>query len=197
MSKRCITKIAAIAGLTLVLLLGCGGLNQQPIAPDRAAAPQAQASSKAMPRLAKWLYTDTGRGWFYPNREGSLTVSFPPYGDATTVRVEQATFTASQGAIAEATRITMKVYTSTLLSEVLFDFSPDGLTFNPQATLTVILSGPVKADLLKAYHISNWTVSEVPLTVTPLGGNRWQVTLQVPGFSIYVMGDDWTPEAGW
>ncbi|MBI2952308.1 hypothetical protein HYY27_09445, partial [bacterium] len=107
MSKHCITRIAAIAGLTLVLLLGCGGLNQQPLAPDRAATPQASSKSKALPRLAKWLYTESARGWFYPSKADSLTVSFPPYGGSQTVRVERATFTVPQGAIAEATRITM------------------------------------------------------------------------------------------
>ncbi len=193
MSKHCITRIAAIAGLTLVLLLGCGGLNQQPLAPDRA------SSSKALPRLAKIVHTRTDKGWFYPDREDSLSVSFPAYGDIRTVRVEQATFSAAKGALAQAAFIRMEASTGALLSEAKFDFSPDGLTFKPllAATLTVVLSGPVNAQKLQAYHIqSNGKVTTVPHKVTPLGGNRWQVTIQVPGFSIYVMGDDWAPEAG-
>jgi hypothetical protein len=198
MSRHCIIRIAAIAGLTLVLLLGCGGLNQQPLAPDRAATPQTLASSKALPRLAKIVHTRKDKGWFYPDQEDSLSVSFPAYGDNQTVRVEQATFTVAKGAITEKTYITMEASTGALLKEAAFDFSPDGLTFKPllDATLTVVLSGPVNAQKLQAYHIqSSGKVTTVPHKVTALGGNRWQVTIQVPGFSTYTLGDELVPEA--
>jgi hypothetical protein len=191
--------LAALAVGGILLMAGCGGLNQQPLAPDRATPSQALTPSKASPRLAlSGIQTRTDKGWFYPDREGSLSVSFSPYGDNQTVRVEQATFRVAKGAITEPVNITMQATTGLTVNDVTFNFRPDGLTFNPNATLTVILCGPVNSQKLKAYHIklslSGTVVEAAAFTLTSLGGNRWEVVIQVPGFSTYSLGDDLIPE---
>jgi len=190
--------LTALALGGIILMAGCGGLSQSPLAPNRAAPSTAMTPAKASPRLAlAGIFTRKDQGWFYPNQDGSLAVNFPPYGDNNTVRVEQATFSVMKGAISQEAYITMKVTTAALLRDVVFDFSPDGLSFIPmkEATLTVVLNGPVNAQHLKAYHISSTgQVNTVPLTVTPLGQNRWNVAIQVPGFSIYSLGDEIIPE---
>jgi len=194
--KRSIIQTVCTALALGGVLVGCGGVSQQPLAPGRA-APPTLSPSKALPRAAKaGVYIRTDRGWFYPDQDGSLALSFPPPPDNRTVRVEQATFTVAKGMVNQEVYITMKASTGSLLSDVVFDFSPDGLAFNPPlATLTVILSGPVNSQHLKAYHTdSTGKKTVVPLTVTPLGKNRWQVVIQVPGFSIYSLGDELIPE---
>ncbi|MBI2952310.1 hypothetical protein HYY27_09455 [bacterium] len=114
------------------------------------------------------------------------------------VRVESAQFRMKPGttarnkkrALPEEYEIAMKAYSGAAVNDVAVAFGPDGTVFSQPASLTLILRGPVDPGRLRAYHISDGAVTQTPFEISRLGGNRWQVTLQVPGFSIYTLGDE-------
>ena len=210
MFKRCFIR-TILTSLTLagiVLMNGCGSL-QRPLAPEGTAPVK---TSKALPGLGLALmdpltdtYAQGDAGLFSPSPKGPSTVltdntleaHFPEYGDTSDVRVEDAYFTVENGSVDQDVLITMTAFSGSKVKDVRVGFSPDGLVFNRPATLTIFLNGSVNPDRLKAYHkSSDGTVTEVPLTLSALGSNRWQATLSVPGFSEYSLGDDWRPPEG-
>ena len=194
-TPRAIFTTLALAGLAL--MIGCGALDQGPLAPGRT------APSKALPRLALTsstdIYTQSDAELVSPTAESlslyssdnALEVHFPEYGDAGYVRVESAYFTVQEGSVNRDVLITMTAFSGSKVKDVKVDFGPDGLNFSQPATLAILLRGPVKPERLKAYHTAlDGTRTQIPFELSSLGENYWQVTIQVPGFSEYSLGDD-------
>jgi len=203
MFRRCVTARTLLAALALggiIFMVGCGGLSQRPLAPDRAAV--TNAPSKALPRLALTLTTVEARsdsGLVSPSLEVSskdtLDADFPEYGDPTAVRVEKVKFKVEKGSVDKDCKISMTAFSGSTVNDVKVDFGPDGLVFSQPATLTIWLWGSLNSDRLKAYHTaSDGTKTEIPFTLSSLGDKRWRVIIQVPGFSEYSLGDDLIPE---
>ncbi|MBI2952081.1 hypothetical protein HYY27_08305, partial [bacterium] len=82
------------------------------------------------------------------------------------------------------------------LEDMAVTFSPSGLVFRPPASLRIVVRGRVNASKLLAYHIHGSTVETIPVNLSYDDGET-VILLQVPGFSVYSMGDNWAPEAGW
>jgi hypothetical protein len=203
MFKRSITYRAVFTTLALagiILMIGCGALDQGPLAPART------APSKALPRLALTdTYTQSDAELVSPTAEGlslyssdyALEVHFPEYGDAGSVRVESAYFTIQQGSVDQEALITMTAFSGSAVNDVRIKFGPDGLNFSRPATLAIVLRGPLNPERLKAYHThSDGEVTEVPFELSSLGENHWRVTIQVSGFCTYSLGDDYHPPEG-
>lgn len=203
MFKRWFTISAILMPLALagiVLLIGCGALDQGPLAPGRT------APSKALPRLALTdthtqsdaeLVSPTAEGLSLYSSDNALEVHFPEYGDADYVRVESAYFTVQEGSVARDALITMTAFSGSAVNDVKIKFGPDGLNFKKPATLAIVLRGSLSPERLKAYHThSDGTVTEVPFEISSLGKNWWQVTIQVSGFCTYSLGDDNHPPEG-
>jgi hypothetical protein len=183
-------------------MIGCGALDQGPLAP-RTATP------KASPRLGLTsptnltdIHTESDAELVSPTAEGlslyssdnALETHFPEYGDADYVRVESTYFTIQKGSVDREALITMTAFSGSKVKDARVKFSPDGLVFKHPATLTILLHGPVNSERLKAYHTSSdGTVTVIPHTLSDLGDSRWQVVLSVPGFSEYSLGDDGQP----
>jgi hypothetical protein len=205
-------------------LSGCGGLNQQPLAPGRAAplqkvdesayssdhpfllvfASKGSGPSRARVRAAKPTLVGEATGLFSPRRHGRLEVRVNSGDDGDDdddddgdgVRVQRATFEVKKGAIDREVTISMAVFSGSALEDIGVKFGPSGLRFTPPATLTLVLRGDLdKKDLegLKAYHIEGSRVTEMAVRIT---GNKKTLilTLEVPGFSIYSLGDELIPE---
>jgi len=128
-----------------------------------------------------------------------MHVAFPGYGDDTTVRVESAQFKMKKGTLAKKKKgtlpeeytISMTAHSGATVNDVAVAFGPDGTVFSEPTSLTLILRGPVDPGRLKAYHItSDGAVTQTPFTISRHGHDKWEVTLQVPGFSIYTLGDE-------
>lgn len=228
MFKRYLTIQAVCTALALGgLLAGCGGVNQQPLAPERAAtlqkadesaysndnpftlvfAPKGFDLSKARVRAAKPTVVREATGLFSPRRYGRLEVRFNPgdgddddddRGGNSGVRAQRATFEVKKGAIDREVEISMSVFSGSALTDIGVKFTPSGLKFHPPARLEIVLQGDVnKKDLqgLKAYHIEGGKVTEISIKVTG-NKNNLTLTLEIPGFSIYSIGDELIPEAG-
>jgi hypothetical protein len=197
------TTRAILTALTLsgvALIGGCGGLSR-PLAPDQAAISESPPS-KAMPRAAKSAASAAAHARNaarrFSHKGGEMSVSLPGYGDEATVRVENAKFTMKQGtfarnkkrALSEEYEIAMTAHSGAAVNDVAVAFGPDGTVFSQPASLTLHLRGPVDPGRLRAYHISDGTVTQTPFTISRRGHDRWEVTLQVPGFSVYTLGDE-------
>ncbi|OGG45362.1 MAG: hypothetical protein A3F84_27025 [Candidatus Handelsmanbacteria bacterium RIFCSPLOWO2_12_FULL_64_10] len=225
MFKRYIIKAVCTALALGGLLVGCGGVNQQPLAPERAAtlqrgggsaysndnpftlvfAPKGFDLSKARARAAKPTLVREATGLFSPRRYGRLEVRFnrddddddgdDDDDDGDGVRVQRATFEVKKGAIDREVEISMSVFSGSALKDIGVKFTPSGLKFNPPATLELNLRGADRKDLqgLKCYHIEGSEVTEISVKVT---GNKKTLilTVEVPGFSIYSLGDELIPE---
>lgn len=221
MFKRYTIKAVCTALALGGLLVGCGGLNQQPLAPDRLASLQrgdgsAYSSdnpfilvfsdpSKAWLRAAKPALVGEATGVFSPRRYGRLEVRLNSGDDDdddddrdghSGVRVQRTTFEVKKGAIDREVEISMSVFSGSALADIGVKFTPSGLRFTPPATLTLALRGDLdKKDLegLRAYHIEGSKVTEISVKVT---GNKKTLilTVEVPGFSIYSLGDELIPE---
>ncbi len=204
---------AALA-MSGIVLMGCGGLARQPLAPPVTSqkvqektspadspftlvlsrkTPDASRPGAARP-IPRAVRMDVG--WFSPQTSGTLQVGFPDYAAAGEVQVKTAKFTVAAGSLSRNAWITMTALSGATLEDVSVIFTPSGLTFTPSATLTLVLRGEIDPAHLKAYHIEGREVTEIPAQVSA-NGNGWTVALQVPGFSRYGMGDDaMPPEAG-
>ncbi|OGG51821.1 MAG: hypothetical protein A3F84_00790 [Candidatus Handelsmanbacteria bacterium RIFCSPLOWO2_12_FULL_64_10] len=222
--KRCITTGAAFLALTLgTLLIGCGGLNQQPIAPAAALredggkghsdsglstivfSAKAPDLSKAQARAAKPVaYRQVSRT-FSPRRNGELAVAFGNDDDddddrrgGAAVNVKEVVFKVRAGAIDREYNINMGVSVGTTLEDVAVTFSPSGLVFRPPASLKIVLRGRVNASKLLAYHVHGSTVENIPVNISYDDGET-VILLQVPGFSTYSLDDSRAPEGdtGW
>jgi len=213
MSKRWVTRVA-FAGLTLagtLLLIGCADVGQSPLAPGtaaRAGKPAQKTGTSTTTATAsstgQTLYTKSASGWFSPGSGGSLDVKFAnKYGSWTDVRLKSATFQVAPGAIAAKTLITMDVTTGYTIDDVSVKFGPSGLTFNPEATLTLVFWGgsPVTEEELRlreaqGYHITgDGYISTVTQETDTQGNAYYIIVIKVPGFSRYSLGgNDFAPE---
>ena len=144
------------------------------------------------------LLTKTASGTFSPDRSGSLTAKFPnSYGDWTDLRLKEARFDLQSGAIDAAQEITMTVTAGYVLADIDVEFSPDGLTFMPPATLTLTIwwgCESCRADeqlaILEALaqHIHpDGTLTEYGFDISRQGNAFLIVTIDVPGFSRYLI----------
>lgn len=130
-----------------------------------------------------------------------LTFDYPRGADKDDVFVRTANFLVLPGTMDSDTEITMAVSGGVTLEDIAVTFSPSGLKFSTSAILTLSLRGNLDTKSLKAYHVSGSgsgtpDVQTVPIAFLKLG-NEWIVTIRVPGFSMYSIGDDYTPpEAG-
>lgn len=210
-APRAVFATLALAGM--ILLTGCGGLSQRPLAPDRAATLQkadesAYSSdspfflvfadpSKLRLRATKPTEAKSAKGVFSPRRDGNLEVRFNRDDDDDAVRVKKTTFSVSKGSIKQEVEISMTVFSGSALEDIGVKFTPSGLKFSPPAKLEIDLQGADRKDLqgLKVYHIEGGKVTEISIKVT---GNKNNLTLilEIPGFSIYSIGDELIPEAG-
>ena len=212
MSGRCIIPrvlLLALAAPGVLLLNGCGGFSQQPLAPTvGVAGPRATGQAgpgpgyftisfspgglAAKPAAGVRIYSGTDSGWFYRHRDGRLSVDFREYAREDQVQVKKATFEVAKGSIDSKVEITMTVYSGSSLADIQVQFNPSGLGFDPSATLTLELKGDLDAedlDGLKAYHIEGSKVTEISVQVSPEGRKRLELILKVPGFSRYTLGD--------
>lgn len=196
MFQRNITR-AIFTTLTLsgvALMMGaCGDLSRQALAPDLAAT--STQPSKALPRAAKSAaseYHSEGDGNHFANGQGGeLNVTFPVYGNDNYVRVEKVKFHVNQKSTHNDTNITMTAISGATVNDVKIIFGPDGFVFDQPASLTITLKGSVNPSGLKVYHISsNGAVSQASFQVSSLGKNHTEITIQVPGFSCYSLGDN-------
>lgn len=212
------TIFAALALAGIALLIGCGGLSQQPLAPDRTAtlqkadesayssdspftlvfSPKALDRSKTPFRAAKPVVFKTATGWVSPAWGGLLNVSFSGDVDKGVVRLRGATFVVAPGSVASPVEISMTAFYGSTLEDVGCKFTPAGLKFKLPGILTFVLVGNLdKEDFkgLKVYHIEGNTVTELSVQVQRSGKNEWTIIIKVPGFSIYSLGDELIPEA--
>jgi len=212
--KQAAFAILALGGVAL-LVVGCGNV-RAPLAPGQVSPVQ---------QVAKGLPVDANRDmvalspkWINPTQQslkptvflkvqspftaasgGSFTVTMPT--DSTTgVRLESATFTAAAGALAEDVTITMEGAYGATLTDIGVMFGPTGTTFNPMASLTMVVVGPVSDEdiaALTAYHIHGDSATPIPFQVQRIDDNRVVFTIGIPGFSSYSLGDDlFPPEPG-
>lgn len=132
-------------------------------------------------------------GWFTFISGGSLSVHFfndneGQGANPNIIQVSEATFTVPSRSMQGIHEISMTVHSGTTLDDVYVSFGPDGLTFNPHASLVLHLVGNtsnVDVNNLVAYHIyADGTVEEVPITVQS-GSDYLILTIDVPGFSDY------------
>lgn len=192
----------------VVALSGCGSLGPSPLAPNLSKVPQTSGekalyssgpvyltlSPRALPRAAKPalaadVYTRSASGWFSPGRGGRLEVDFPRYADAGDVQVKRATFEVEKGAIGGREKITMQVTSGHSLSDVLVAFSPEGLTFDPPATLTIVLRGEMDPGAIQVYHLHGGAVEKASSAVED-GERTITIIVKVFSFSLYSLGGE-------
>jgi len=212
MSLKGVFRALTLGGI--VLLGGCGGPGPSPLAPHLPKVPQTfgekalyssgpvylafsprALSRAAKPASAAGVYTRSASGWFSHGREGRLEVGFPRYADAGEVQVKRATFEVEKGSIRGRQEITMQVTSGHSLKDVLVAFSPEGLTFDPPATLTIVLRGEVDPGAIQVYHLHGGAVEKVSADVED-GERTTTVTVKVSSFSRYVLPDDELPPEG-
>lgn len=202
-------RMLALAGI--VLLSGCGSLSQSPSAPNLPAATRGLGERASFsdgpvylsfspgaslrstkPTARAGIYTESASGWFSPVWEGRLQVSFPRYADAGEVQVKKATFEVERGAVEERQKITMRVTSGKSLSDVVIAFSPEGLSFDPPATLTIVLRGKVDPEAIQVYHLHGGVVEKTSAEVEE-GERTTTVIVRVFSFSRYVLPDGSEP----
>lgn len=190
------------------LLSGCGGLERHPLAPHPVIGLQETGgktslsgnpvyltlSPKASFRASKpaagtGIYAKSASGWFSPDREKKLQVSFPRYANAGEVQVKRATFEVEKGAFDGRYEVTMRAFSGTTLEDISIQFEPSGLVFRPPATLTLVLRGEVDPGAVKVYLIEGSAVTQVFPDFED-GEKTLTIIIQVPGFSTYSLGGD-------
>ena len=199
-AARTVLTVLTVAGL--VLLAGCAGLTQPPLAPDASnsglhAAKPAKARSSGQeesPASSSPVYCESVTK-FVSSWDEELCVKFRSYGGADDVTVKDATLYIETASVVGGGDydVTMDAYSGTTLDDVNIVFSPSGLEFLPTATLTLRLLGPVTAEEVReARHIcGDGTNVESITTQTSRNGESFLVVkIRVPGFSQYSLGGD-------
>ena len=208
--RTCLMMLAAA-----FLVFACG--NRGPLSPESKTGGQENASSRTyaakpggqkhvtttseeagVTSMSETLYVQSDHGNFSSHQGGSLRVTMPNYGDASTVRVKKVLFDVLPGSMEQnKARITMTVYSGQTLGDVWVSFDPSGLTFKPGAKLKLYLQGPVtEQDVRNAYHIygNGSNVEQIATEITSSGEAYLIVEFDVPGFSQYSLGGEDTPE---
>lgn len=205
---------AALAGVAL--LAGCTDLGQSPLAPEPMAAVQETGgairsspgpftiafSPGALVRATKPAgktsiytdYTETATEWFSLDKKGKMHVKFKKSAADDQVQVEKATFDVKKGAISRASEITMTVHSGSELAHVMVEFTstPTGLTFDPPATLKIVLRGDLTEEELAelvGYHDYGTGVEKIEVEYKD-GKKKTTITMKVAGFSRYSLGGD-------
>jgi len=212
---------ALLIFIGLALMSGCGNFDRSPVmstpveesvtldsftpapngpsyiafSPAAVAKAQQLASAKRLSKVIvpDSLYSEDTLGLFTVAGGGAIQVQFAAYGDASTVRVEQAEFTVAANAVPADTTITMDVTSGTQLDDIVAAFQPAGLVFSPFASLQIAVSGDldIAPQNIVAYHIyADGTVTTTNITVEQTGETAWLFTIEVPGFSRYHIDDD-------
>ena len=101
------------------------------------------------------------------------------------------TFSVPGGSLNDTAHITLSV-TGYTLSQLMCTFGPSGLAFNPYASLRLEL-GADRIDLdlstIVGVHTHGGVSEPIPVTVEHLGDGGAVITMGVPGFSRYSLGE--------
>ena len=121
-------------------------------------------------------------------------MSFPLNPDADGATLASARFKIPAGALGNAGQvylISMTANAGDELDDIDIQFGPAGTTFNPEASLRLVLYGEVSAeDIKEASHIyADGRVESVETTASDRGPLT-VVVITVPGFSRYGFDDD-------
>lgn len=160
------------------------------------------------------VFTHTESDYFRSDENGTLEIDFAKYGDKETIRIDKVRFKVKKNSIdlsdlapeeldefvrerrsSFKCRIEMSASTGTTLEDVVVAFNPEGLIFDPVATLEIKLKGDVGDGVLTegesvAYHIdSRGRVSKVAMHVNVERGGGHVLKIDVPGFSRYGLDD--------
>ena len=201
--------LVALGGVGIGLLGGCGNQGASPLAPKPVTqnvsqdalsdspftvvfSPKGLDPSKNLLRAMKPTASRTDKDVFSPKKDGKLEVEFDDPNNNGGVRVKGAEFQVKKGSLDRQVEITMTVFSGSALSDVIVNFTPSGLKFSPPATLSIEVSGDLSAkDLqgMKAYHVEGKKVTELSIQFHPSGKNEWTITIRVPSFSSYSLGD--------
>lgn len=199
---RVISATLALAGIAL--LVGCGGLNQQPLAPAATAlqgsggkaysssgpayivfSSQALDASRALARAVgsgqqAALHAETASGTFSLDQAGSLSVRFPSYSSDDAIQVKEAVLEVEKGAITGGHKVTMEVTSGAILEDVRVMFDPSDVISRLPARLMISLEGKIDADGLNAYYVegpgpNGYRVTRVPIRISS-GDQESQIT---------------------
>lgn len=89
----------------------------------------------------------------------------------------------------------MQVTSGHTLNDIVVAFSPEGLTFDPPATLTLVLRGEVDPGAIQVYHLHGGAVEKASADVE-YGEKTSTVIVKIFSFSRYSLpGTDNPPEA--
>ncbi|MBT3602663.1 MAG: hypothetical protein HOE48_05365 [Candidatus Latescibacteria bacterium] len=137
------------------------------------------------------VYENTTSARIGPRNGGSLLVSFPRYGNESTVHVVSAEFIVPKRALESRKTISMTVTTGYTLDDVTVTFGPSGLVFTQAAKLVIKLKGG-DPEAVEAFHFSQDQVSaaDIRRIVYDDGRAGWRIVLNIPGFSRYSLGGD-------
>jgi hypothetical protein len=95
------------------------------------------------------------------------------------------------GSSGKVYRISMSVSSGNTLDDIDVAFTPSGLSFTPEAKLTLVIIGPVSAeDIESATHIFGDGQIESVETTAVDRKRKTRVVIVVPGFSRYGFDDD-------
>jgi hypothetical protein len=193
-----------VPGLALLvcvgLLLSCGDRGQNPVHSDAgfAAAKPTKSTVTVADDVVLAVITDgptyqESTTEYVPLSGNVLSVTFPKYAEEGDIVVREATFWVPADAMAdgEGHDITMTVQSGTTLDDVQILFGPSGLTFEPHATLWLTLLGPVtEADVQQVAHIAgDGYIENIDVLSDKKGVAKLLVTIRIPGFSRYSLGD--------
>jgi len=213
--KRAAFAVLALGGVAL-LVVGCGSLKQQPLAPSVAPiqtggsaianhGPSLIVFSTREMTTAQVLRAGKATGQTINQSASgycaianglSLGVAFDAPPADSLIHVANASFVVAPQSASWDTTIIMTVTSGSTLEDVAAIFEPTGMRFTPAATLTINGVGPIDANHIRAYHIEGQDVQTIGVQLT-VDGNSWQLVVSVPGFSSYSIDDDLLPpEAG-
>ena len=207
----------ALALVGAILLSGCGNL-QAPLAPGLGGpvSPVKQVSknvydgSQYIIAFSTKALDPSGRafkptlfskvsGPFTALAGGSLAITMPT--DSTTgVRLKSAVFAAVGGSLLQDRQITMTGAYGATLTDIGVIFGPTGTSFNPMASLVMVVKGPVtdaQIAAMTAFHIHSGSAEAIQFQAVRTNTDEVTITVGVPGFSSYSLGDDnFPPEPG-
>ena len=198
--------LAAVAVLTAIgvgFLSACGP--GAPLAPSESGLQQGQPLAKKATDVSEVLAAEpmiqeaSVSAWV-PITGRTIPLNLPNYAADGDVAVGMTVFTVPRNSMTdgEGHEITMTVQSGTTLEDVQVVFGPSGLEFAPPARLALTLLGPVtEEDVRRATHIYADGCIESIATQTDVRGTAFMlVTIRIPGFSRYSLGDgSFSPEA--
>ena len=201
--SRIFRNLTVVLGIIGLMVLGCGQtgpVSSQDEVQNRAEKPISATTISATTMTTAMttstvLNSKSTSDYYYPNWGFYPYLNFNYRNTTTDVVVKDAWFNADPRSLVGATEpvlIDMTVYSGSRLSDVNVVFNPSGLSFDPAATLTIRLMGPVTAqEVQTAWHFCNdGRYIELITTEVTKQGNILTVQIRVPGFSRYSLGGD-------